>query len=172
MSNTATKEKEFQQVANEYATSVIESMRDDLDALNHAQECNGRDDNGEECKRGSETQEVKLPDGRIIEQHCHEEPEAWHDEEAARRHIEEAPLSIEVRSDWHLPGEQGEPSEFNILLGTGGPALRIIGDLDRGQPTLARFEYQDWGKPWTVAQTTSEEDATMLEWAQVFYFGE
>ena len=39
-----TKEKDFQLVANEYATGVIESMREDLDALAHAQECTGRDD--------------------------------------------------------------------------------------------------------------------------------
>ena len=168
----AKREKNFQKVTNEYASRVIASMRDDLDALAHAHECNGRDDDGEECKRGTETRRYKRQDGTWGKQQRHEEPEAWHDEDAARRHIEEAPLSIEVRSGWHTPNDQAEATEYNILLGTGGPASRIIGDLENGQPTSARFEYQDWFKPWTEAQTTSEENSTMLEWAQIFYFGE
>jgi hypothetical protein len=124
--------------------------------LAHAQECTGRDDEGEECKRGEDS----------------ENPEGWHDEDSARQHIEEAPLSVEVRCEWHAPGSESEDTEYNILLCTGGPAARIVGGLERGQPTTARFEYQDWFKPWTEAQTTSEQNSTMLEWAQVFYFGD
>lgn len=91
--------------------------------------------------------------------------------------VQEDPLSVEVRSPWYTPGDNRinpyKPAEFCILLGTGGPASRIIGEIDDyGQPENACFEYQDWGKPWTPAQTTSEQDSTMLEYARHFYFGE
>jgi hypothetical protein len=91
--------------------------------------------------------------------------------------VQEDPLSVEVRSGWYAPGNTDDgaqaPAEYCILLGTGGPASRITGDLDKyNQPESARFEYQDWFKPWTPAQTTSEQDETMLEYAQHFYFGE
>ena len=91
--------------------------------------------------------------------------------EAARRHIEEGPLSVEVRSGWHTPGDDNaEDEEYCILLGTGGPAARIVGDLDRGQPSSAHFEYQDWFKPWTQANLTGDEESALLEYAQQFYF--
>ena len=85
-------------------------------------------------------------------------------------------LDVEVRSDWHTPGMASEDraTEYRILLGTGGPASRIVGDLDEyGQPTNARFEFQDWFKPWTAANDLSDEqEKTLLEYAQQFYFGE
>ena len=89
--------------------------------------------------------------------------------------VQEDPLSVEVRSGWYSfgPDADAKPAEFCILLGTGGPASRIIGDLDEyGQPENPRFEYQDWGKPWTEARPTPEQDETMLEYARHFYFGE
>ena len=91
--------------------------------------------------------------------------------------VQQDPLSVEVRSGWYTPGDNRinpyKPAEFCILLGTGGPASRIIGDIDEyGQPERPRFEYQDWGKPWTEARTTPEQDAIMLEYCGHFYFGE
>jgi hypothetical protein len=99
------------------------------------------------------------------------------DEEDQRERISsEDALSVEVRSDWHNPGMASEDraTEYRILLGTGGPATRIIGDLDEyGQPTNATFQFQDWCKPWTAANDLSEEqEKTLLEYAQQFYFGE
>jgi hypothetical protein len=42
-----------------------------------------------------------------------------------------------------------KPSEFMILLCTGGPAVRIRGELDRySEPEKPRIEYQDWFTPW------------------------
>ncbi len=71
--------------------------------------------------------------------------------EVAQQKISEDPLSIQVRSGWYSPGEPDQvPEEFEILLGTGGPAVRIVGDLDmHGEPMRARLETQDWGTPWT-----------------------
>lgn len=99
------------------------------------------------------------------------------DEESARETIQESVLSVEVRSDWYSPGADSDddsrkPSEFCILLSTGGPALRLIGELDEnGQPTRAWLEYQDWGTPWTHYYVEGAGEV-LLEFAGVFYFGE
>lgn len=97
------------------------------------------------------------------------------DEDAVRERINEDPLSVEVRTDWHSVGDNdNKPTEYNILLCTGGPACRIIGDLDEyGQPMTAKIEYQDWFRPWTqYRETTDEEDAALLTYAQQFFYGE
>lgn len=92
-------------------------------------------------------------------------------EEDARERIQEDPLSVEVRSDWETPGTELTAVEFSILLCTGGPAVRIRGELDEHkQPSRARMEYQDWGTPWT--QYFDAEQSTLIEYAQSFYFGE
>ena len=83
-------------------------------------------------------------------------------------------LSVQVRSDWYDPGSEGNsPTEYNILLCTGGPAVRIIGTLSEYlEPDSAHMQYQDWGTPWTDYPLTSEEEAIVLEYAQQFYYGE
>lgn len=190
-------DEDFQKVADEYAKRSVENIRDMVEALEHAEECEE-----EGCKVGSETRRVKVrcntcngagklvsdheqlkagdgcPDckgkgKRYIKQEIHEEPEAWHDADRARQAIEADALSIEVRSDWYNPGSMdATPAEYNILLGTGGPASRIIGELDEHcQPESAHFEYQDWFKPWTEARLSSSDEAVLLKYAQAFYFG-
>jgi len=94
------------------------------------------------------------------------------DEDDARRRIDEDPLSVEVRTDWHAPGEDSEPAEFCILLCTGGPAVRIVGDLDRGQPSRPRLEYQDWGTPWTEYFPDRAGRDALQSYCECFYFGE
>ena len=87
--------------------------------------------------------------------------------------MDEYPLEVEVRSDWHNPGEKESPGEYYILLSTGGPATRITGDLDEhGSPSSARIECQDWFTPWTYVSTSTEEDEALVKFAQHFYFGE
>jgi hypothetical protein len=73
------------------------------------------------------------------------------DEDDARQVLEASPLSVEIRSGWYAPGEDPAPAEeFQILLCTGGPAVRIMGTIDhRGAPDRAWLEFQDWGTPWT-----------------------
>jgi hypothetical protein len=101
------------------------------------------------------------------------EGEIQKDAEAVRERIQESPLSVEVRSGWHTPGGDNTPEEFNILLSTGGPALRIIGDLDEhGEPTRAYLQYQDWGTPWTDYFPGSGSGEVLLTYCQQFYFGE
>lgn len=96
--------------------------------------------------------------------------------EAIRTAIEEDALSVEVRSDWYLPGQLPDalaPSEYRILLCTGGPAVQIVGSLDKySQPESARLQHQDWFTPWTDLPLTAEDEKTLLAYAGVFYYGE
>lgn len=94
------------------------------------------------------------------------------DAEAVRDRILESPLSVQVRGGWREPSMDSDSAEeFEILLSTGGPALRIMGELDQGQPCRAWLEYQDWGTGWTVLSGEIDH-ATLLTFCQCFYFGE
>ena len=96
--------------------------------------------------------------------------------EDAEQRITESVLTVEVRSGWYSPGARDadtKPEEYNILLTTGGPALRLIGNLsEHGEPETARLEHQDWGTPWTRYPTSGEDEDVMLTFARCFYFGE
>ena len=102
---------------------------------------------------------------------------AGHDgeREAAEATIRDDALSIEVRGDWHpLDTEYAEASEFKIELCTGGPAVRIVGELDRYcEPENPRVEHQDWFTPWRMLDgITEEQDDALLEYCRQFYFGD
>ena len=93
-------------------------------------------------------------------------------EDAAREEIWYLPLEVTVRSGWQRPGEAMEPEEYQILLATGGPAVRIVGDLDLwGEPATAVLQYQHWGIPWTEYPADGEEAQALLEFARQFYYG-
>ena len=71
-------------------------------------------------------------------------------QDEALERLESNPLDIRFRSDWESYTSDLTPSEFSILLCTGGPAVRILGELDdNGYPYRAWVEYQDWGTPWS-----------------------
>lgn len=90
-------------------------------------------------------------------------------EEEAREAIQNDPLEVQVRSDWTSPGEELTPVEFMILLSTGGPAVRIVGELsEHGEPDRAWLEYQDWGTPWT--RYYPAESDVLVEYASNFCF--
>lgn len=94
------------------------------------------------------------------------------DEDDARQRINEDALSVQIRSGWYTPGETPEPEEFEILLSTGGPATRIIGELDESrEPYRARLQCQDWFTPWTDVYIQDATD-TLLDYARCFYYGE
>ena len=84
--------------------------------------------------------------------------------------IADHPLSVMVRSDWTQPGDSLDAAEFQILLCTGGPAVRIIGDLDQGVPCSARMEYRTWGTDWI--QHFGALPAVLCDYASHFFFGD
>lgn len=89
--------------------------------------------------------------------------------------MREAPLSVEIREGWKGPGDGAslEPEEFRILLTTGGPALRIKGELNHHEPSRCWLEAQDWGTPWVRVYTQHEYECNALRWfASLFWFGE
>lgn len=102
------------------------------------------------------------------------ESETGDGQDEAREAIEDSPLSIQVRDGWRNPGAESDgPEEYEILLSTGGPALRIVGRLDDYcQPMDATLQWQDWGTPWTDHETTEEDDRALMSFVGVFWFGE
>lgn len=89
--------------------------------------------------------------------------------------MRESVLSVEIRSGWREPGDGAsmDPEQFRILLSTGGPAIRVMGELNHGEPSRCWLEHQDWGTPWTRYFTKHHDDATALLWfASLFYYGE
>ena len=90
----------------------------------------------------------------------------------AQQRIQEDPLSVQIRSGWYSPGETPQPEEFEILLCTGGPAVRIRGELGQyNEPDRAWIEYQDWFTPWKEFHADHDSDA-LLTYCRQFYFGE
>lgn len=95
--------------------------------------------------------------------------------DAARQEVEEGPLSVTVRDGWRTPGAKPEgPEEYEILLSTGGPALRIYGQLVTfDQPgDDPRLQWQDWGVPWTDYPLDGEEREAVATYARCFYFSD
>ena len=100
---------------------------------------------------------------------------AIEDEEKRREAIDNDPLSVEVRTDWYTPGNRdNKPTEYKILLCTGGPACQIVGELSEfGQPETAILQYQDWFTQWEdYRETTEAEDEALIEYANYFYYEE
>ena len=132
--------------------------------------------------RAEEQAKAQLETVRELIQAYHKAGEAEDSDaqDEAIRRIEENILSLEVREGWHNPSQtyEGGPVEFQILLCTGGPAVRIIGDLDgNNEPCNVQLQYQDWGTPWTeyfldldskAGETPEEDDLT--DYCRTFCF--
>ena len=95
--------------------------------------------------------------------------------EAIEEELREEPLSVQVGTDeWVAVGEVLEPSKFELLMSTGGPAMRVVGSINcHGEGCNAVVQWQDWFKPWTSFQATSRAQREALEWfCNLFYFGD
>ena len=154
--------------AKEQARAQLDSLIEDVKRLKHARDCDGED-----CPLTDrdilEGINIYYEEGMTASE---EDRTQYHDEDEARQHIEEDPLSLEVRSDWQSPGEDLKASEYKILLCTGGPAVRMIGELsEHGEPESASIEYQDWFTYWEELVLTTEEKEACLTYAQQFFFG-
>ena len=101
-----------------------------------------------------------------------ENDDAVDDGQPASERIQGDPLSIAVRSGWQPPGSSFEAEEYQILLCTGGPAVRIIGELGPYDvPENAEIEYQDWFTSWTPLGIYGDDEDAVLTYARQFYFG-
>jgi hypothetical protein len=164
------------------ARAQFESIAAMVARLTHAQECTPSQCplTDEEITEGIEMVPTSNPDR--LEQYR----DMYHDADEAAQRIQEDALSVQVRTGWHTPNEPGgnDPAEFEILLCTGGPAVRIVGDLDQyAEPYRARLEHQDWGTPWTEYRPHFDPDPetisarlnayqkTLLGYCRQFYFG-
>jgi len=156
--------------AESQAKAQLESIVQMVKRLEHCQECDG----GEECQLTDEEIlegiNIYYKEGMTASE---EDRGNYHDEDEARQAIEEDPLSVEVRGDWHQPrSKENDDIEYCILLCTGGPACRIMGDLDSySQPVRARLEYQDWFTPWIELVDITHSEQALLTYARQFYFG-
>lgn len=89
--------------------------------------------------------------------------------EDAERWIREDALSQRIFGE-RIDGEW-QADRFELLLTTGGPAVRIVGELDGSkEPDRAWLEVQDWGEPWT--QYFPADQDTLLAYCRCYYFGE
>lgn len=167
---TETEPKDRLEDAREQAKAQFDSICDMVSRLEHAQECDGGDD----CEATNE----EIYGGLGLhwkegDEATAEEKEEYHDEEAASAAITEDALSVEVRGGWRSRGEEAADEEFSILLCTGGPAVRIRGELDEhGQPDRAWVECQDWGTGWEYVTLGGGSQKVLLTYASQFYFGE
>ena len=72
---------------------------------------------------------------------------------------------------YQYPLEVKKTQGYELLLGTGGPATRIVGKLnEHGEPESAELQGQDWGTQWERTELQDEE--TLLQFAQHFYFAD
>ncbi len=158
-----------QERAKDQARAQLESIVEMVKRLEHVRSCDGE---GCELTDAEVFAGINIyyKDGMIASE---EDRGQYHNEDEARQSIEEDPVGIQVRSGWHTPGEEEAPAEYEILLCTGGPAVRITGELSQHQePETAQIEYQDWFTPWArYGDTSDEEDEALLTYAQQFYFG-
>lgn len=135
--------------AHDQAKAQLESVTEMTDRLLHCQECDGTDEDGNDCQEGAKGGDTW------------NNAEEYHNEDAAQQIINEDALSAEI------------VKSYEILLCTGGPAARIVGELnDGGEPTTARLEYQDWGTPWTEYETNRFQYESLMKYVEQFYFGE
>lgn len=91
----------------------------------------------------------------------------------ARSAIQKAALSVLVRDGWHAPGASHDirAEEFQLLLRTGGPAVRLYGQLDEvGKPVTAELEFQDGSMPWVGWSAPQGATDILLSFARCFSF--
>jgi hypothetical protein len=72
----------------------------------------------------------------------------------ALEELQQEPLSVEkLATHW-----RAEENEWEILLCTGGPAVRILVRTDfYGCVLRADYQFQDWFEPWTSAEDQDEK---------------
>ena len=92
--------------------------------------------------------------------------------EEIRESVLNSALSVEFRSGWYSsPEDETKAEEFKILLTWGGPALRIIGEIEENFAVNPKLQFQDWGTLWTDFEITEEQQKALNWFCNCFYFG-
>jgi len=171
MSDETTKREELQEVgqcAYESIVDMVAALQCDYDRLKELRTERG-DFDGDGYD--SDVWEEVFPDDAEELRELEADAGDCEDEDDARERIMDDPLSLQVRSDWHAPGAEMEAEEFELLLATGGPAVRIIGTLGGfGEPETATLQVQNWFTPWTDYVGADED--VLLAYCHQFYYGE
>jgi len=88
------------------------------------------------------------------------------------------PLSVQVRTAWEDPNRlqkpdiDVQPTEYKILLCTGGPSVRIRGNLNEyGEPKNTYVEHNDWFDGWAQITLDKEQKEAIIEYVRNFYYG-
>ena len=101
-----------------------------------------------------------------------QESNDYNQQDELRESVLNSALSVEFRSGWYSSlDDELVPEEFKILLTWGGPALRIIGELDNYGPVNPKLQYQDWGTAWTDFEITEDQRKALNWFCNCFYFG-
>jgi hypothetical protein len=84
------------------------------------------------------------------------------DESDAMERLQEQPLSFQKVITDHI----NETIQWEILLGTGGPADRVMVTTDyHGSVESAEYQFQDWFQPWTTAE--DQDEALVQRYAEL-----
>lgn len=125
------------------------------------------DDDDDETTRTEDEWKAEYPEEAEELQEIADEIGECETEEDARDRIMEDPLSLRIFGE-RTNGEW-EATDYELLLTTGGPAVRIVGELGQhNEPVTARLEVQDWFKPWTEYFGTDRD--VLLRYASQFCF--
>lgn len=147
----------------------LEELRDERDSFSFDDDANTAPDgpgyaNDVEAWKGENPEDAEeLAELETAKGECE-------DREDAERRIQEDALSVRVfgeRTDGEWTADR-----FELLLSTGGPAVRIMGELDGNcEPSRAWLEVQDWGTPWTH-HYEPDTNEMLLSYCRCFFFGE
>ncbi len=113
-------------------------------------------------------EDIRQLHARYLEALQTDDSEVEQVEERAREQV----LSVEVRTGWHCPSDPpSQPEEGCLLLSTGGPALRLLVDLDcDAEPCECHLQHQDWGTPWIDVPLSEADDEALCWFASLFCF--
>jgi hypothetical protein len=136
----------------------LEELRDERDCFEMDDDANEAED-GPGYANSKEAWAAENPDDAEELKELEEAAGDCTDQDEARERIQEDALSLEFRSGWVTDWKEAEPEEYCLLLATGGPAVRIIGEIRNGEAHSARLQVQDWGTPWTEHITTGSESS-------------
>ena len=123
------------------------------------------------CTEGGEGRDLSREAKAALREHDYDGDNQDDVAEAIEQQMRDIALSVSVRSQWQTPGFHPLPGDFQILISTGGPALRVLGELDENsRPSRFWIEHQDWGTPWTL---WPHAEAYALDWfCGLFWFGD